>query len=192
MVTRQTSPPQCIQPALRLPQRLRGRTAPLGAASCRDLPRLALHAAGDGLRRARSGGWPPRMDAPGRALGGLLRPGAGEAAARAGGAGLHLGHRGGELLPRRRRGASQPRAAAGADRRPPARAARQRRPADHRPDAALRRFRQVVRRCRAARGEPTMPCATCARSPAALSPPRAACRRVPSISTSPSASHWCP
>ena len=67
---------------------------------------------------------------------------------RAGGAGLHLRHGGGQLRARRVRGARGARAAARADRRPPARAARRRRRADDRPGQALRRGGEVVPRGR--------------------------------------------
>ena len=73
------------------------------------------------------------------------------AARGAGGGGLHLRHRRRQLPARRRRGRTGARAAAAADRRPAAGAARLRRLPGHRSAQALRRLRQVVLRGR--RGE---------------------------------------
>ena len=74
---------------------------------------------------------------------------------------------------------SRARAAGGADRRPPARAARQRRAADHRSAASVRRARQVVLRPARARRQPGAQLRTAGdASPRARSRPPAPSRRA--------------
>ena len=117
------------------------------------------------------------------------RSGAAQATRHAGGRPLHLRHRGREPPPGRERGRRVGGAAARAHRRPPARAARDRRRADDRPAEALRLGGALVLRGRASTTPTTRASCTSARSPAAPTPPRAASRgRAPSTSTSPGAS----
>ena len=76
-------------------------------------------------------------------------------------------------------------------RRPAARAARDRRRADDRPDQALRLLGALVLRSRHPRRPTTTACSTTARPPAGRSPRPAASRdRAPSTSTCPGASRW--
>ena len=102
--------------------------------------------------------------------------------------GLHLGHGGGQLPPRDHRGARGARPARRPHRRPPARAARHRRRADHRPGQALRRRGQALRGGRRPRGHRPSACAGSARWPAAPCGPRSRGARASCTSTCPCAS----
>jgi hypothetical protein len=133
------------------PARLRRRARTLRARARVHLPGLPLDAA-RALARPPAGD--PRDLAHRRALRQLLRPRVGEGDGPPGRAGVHLGHRRGQLRPRGARGPRGTCAAARADRGSPARAAGDRRGADDRPGQALRQRGQVVPRGRRPAGRP--------------------------------------
>ena len=125
-------------------------------------PGLAQHADGAGARRSR-----PSWRCTSSTTSGRRRssPSASGSTGAPGAAAVHQRHRGGQLPPRGRRGRPVRRADARAHRRPAARAARCRRPADHRPDPPVRRLGAVVPRPGRPRRPPTQRLVARARRP---------------------------
>src|SRR6185312_5131179 len=142
------------EPVDRVRHRPRRRAGALRAARGGARPRLAQRAAG---HRAVAAGGPRAAAAArpgGRAVRGVPGPGAGQGGRAARRGAVHVRDRGGQLPPGGDRGRRVRGAAAGADRRPAAGAARHRGEPGHRPAEAVRRRGPLVRRGRGAGSPP--------------------------------------